>query len=63
MSNVDGILRATHRFFSDLYSEETVDVDAGNYILSTVKCTLSSSESEICEGPLTLEECTAALLR
>ena len=43
-------------------SEDTVEVDAGNHILSAVKCTLSSSESE---GPLTLaiEECTAALLR
>ena len=61
VSNVDGILRATRRFYRDLYSEDTVDVDAGNRILSAVKCTLSSSESEICEGPLTLEECTAAL--
>ena len=48
-------------FYQDLYSEEKVDLEAQDWLLSQLSMSLNEQEQASCEGLLTVEECHEAL--
>ena len=59
--DVEGIGSVLSNFYTSLFSEEPCDLVARNEILSKVSSSLPSECALLCEGPLSLEECFAAL--
>ena len=59
--DINGILDSWHSFYQSLYTSEGVDFDKQTEMLEHINMTLSSEESQSCEGPLTPEECLLAL--
>ena len=48
-------------FYRDLFSEEEVDLEAQDWLLSQLSMSLDEQEQASCEGLLTVEECCEAL--
>ena len=50
-----------NKFYKDLLSEEEVDLEAQDWLLSQLSMSLDEQEQASCEGLLTVEECRRAL--
>lgn len=62
ITNERDILNETVDFFSKLYSSKEINIDIINdYLNDTNTCTLSENDALMCEGLLTIEECTDAV--
>ena len=61
VNSAPDLVECFSRFYSDLFSAELVDLGAQEVLLSNVSARLSSSESDACEGLLSVEECFTAL--
>ena len=61
VSTTAELLLTTHAFYSDLYQEQPIDEQASQYLLSRLDRHLSTEDSVVCDGPLTMDECTTAL--
>ena len=55
------IARVWVSFYVLLFSADRLDVDQQDFFLSHITQRLSPAERDLCDGPLTLEECKAAL--
>ena len=53
--------RAHVDFYSHLFSEEPIDLNTQNDLLSSLSRHLSSDQASLCEGQVTLEEITSAV--
>ena len=57
------ITRAHEAFYADLFARSPIDSVTQRYLLSQVERRLSSADSDLCEGDLTLDEATDSLNR
>ena len=55
------IVRIHEEYYTDLFTEEEIDLSAQNELLSFVTARLPDAKRECCEGPLSLAEATEAL--
>ena len=55
------IAKAHVDFYTDLFSEEAIDLDRQSDLLSSLTNSLSADQSMLCEGQITLEETTNAV--
>ena len=59
--SLEELLTVHEQLYTLLYSEEPIDSEIQNFLISQVTSRLSQPESDSCEGPLSLEELTEAL--
>ena len=52
------MLEQTRQFYVDLYTEEGIEVDAQETMLSKITSTLTKNQAELCEGAVTHDEIT-----
>ena len=62
ISDPDLLCSSFASFYSSLFTASVCDVAAQDSLLSNITSTLSSSQADLCEGPLTIDECRLALL-
>ena len=55
------MLEQTRQFYVDLYTEEGIEVDAQETMLSKITSTLTKNQAELCEGAVTHDEITEAV--
>ena len=60
-TTTDDMVKQTHNFYTDLYTEEGVEEQAQETLLDKIKVKLTKEEAEICEGTVTYDEVTSAL--
>ena len=61
LSNSEDIENEMNNFYKDLFSEEEVDLEAQDWLLSQLSMSLDEQEQASCEGLLSVEECCEAL--
>jgi len=61
VSSQEEIEQAHVDFYSSLFSEEPVDLNFPNHLLSSLSCQLSPDQSSLCEGALTIDEISFAV--
>ena len=61
VSSLIEIQRAWVSFYGLLYTAQQLDITQQNFFLAQLTSTLTDVQSHLCDGELTLEECTAAL--
>ena len=61
VSSPDDLCRSFASFYLSLFSAEPVDVSVQASLLDNLSSSLSSAQSALCEGSLTVEECFSAL--
>lgn len=62
ISDPDLLCSSFASFYSSLFTASVCDVAAQDSLLSNITSTLSSNQADLCEGPLTIDECHLALL-
>ena len=60
-SDMDGIICILSDFYSSLFSADETLPSALDFLLSNLDCSLDPERALLCDGPLTLAECRAAL--
>ena len=61
VSDLPGLLHGWSAFYKSLFSSIDTDLVAQEDLLANVESTLNKEDSELCEGPLSLEEAHCAL--
>ena len=61
VSHNDDMCRVFSSFYESLFTAEATDPAIANSLLSNVLSTLPSTQADHCDGPLSLDECFAAL--
>ena len=61
VSSLTLIARAWVSFYARLFSAEALDSSKQDFFLQHISCHLSASERDLCDGPLTFDECKVAL--
>ena len=61
LSNSEDIENETNNFYKNLFSEEEVDLEAQDWLLSQLSMSLDEQEQASCESLLTVEECREVL--
>ena len=61
VNSADDLVDVFANFYSSLFTAEEVDCAAQEELLSKVSVSLSSEQSEVCEGALSVEECFSSL--
>ena len=61
LSSLHEIRRAWVSFYGLLYTAQKLDVTQQHFFLAQLTSSLTDAQSRLCDGELTLEECTAAL--
>ena len=59
--SISAILRVWVLFYVHLFSAATLSPADQEFFINSLDCSLSNEESSLCEGEVTLEECTRAL--
>ena len=59
--SISAILRVWVLFYVHLFSAATLSPADQEFFINSLDCSLSNEESSLCEGEVTLEECTQAL--
>ena len=55
------MLEQTRQFYADLYTEEGIEDDAQETVLSKITSELTKTQAELCEGVVTHDEITEAV--
>ena len=61
VSHNDDLCRVFSSFYESLFTAEVTDPVIVNSLLSNVSSTLPSTQADLCDGPLSSDECFAAL--
>ena len=61
VSHNDDLCRVFSSFYESLFTAEATDPAIANSLLSNVSSTLPSTQADLCDGPLSFDECFAAL--
>ena len=60
-SDMDGLIRILSGFYLSLFSADETLPSAQDFSLSNLECSLDLEQALLCDGPLTVAECHAAL--
>ena len=61
VSHNDDLRRVFSTFYESLFTDEATDTAIANSLLSNVSSTLPSTQTDLCDGPLSSDECFVAL--
>ena len=61
VSHYDDLCRVFSSFYQSLFTAEATDPVIANSLLSNVSSTLPSTQADLCDGPLSSDECFAAI--
>ena len=61
MSHNDDLCRVFSSFYESLFTAEATEAAIANSLLSNVSSILASTQAYLCDGPLSSDECFAAL--
>ena len=62
VSHNDELCRVFSSFYESLFTAKATDTAIANSLLSNVFSTLPSTQADLCDGPLSFDECFAALI-